>query len=677
VDDKSPSPGKPVSDGPDEPSSSAHIGLPSWVDEGGWVRMFGHLCEEQEPVDPVTAFYDDPDAGPPPDSEQESWELLTARAVQDGAEYEELIARLAAAGYSESAHVKGDGPVPGSPAGPAAGFGPGRPLDTAAPSTVISGLADEASGEDRSFKDVTDDQLMGIVGMRERLVARQHWEKLTAVAEFIRRRPHPDADPGVLLYGMPEAASDDAAADLAAQLHSTATMAAFSIQLAWDLIVKLPLTRAALRDGVIDLDKARGIAMSCLPLTPEKARRAERILFGLDVEEMTAGMIRDRIGRAVMEVDPEAARKRREEAERTKRVEVFPEYSGNTHISGRELPPAAALAASQNLDARARELKAAGVPGDMDTLRALAYLEMLGAGSPLGAASASGNPGSGSSPGGPGGRGDGDGGDGVGRGGSGPNGGAVPPGFAAKVNLTIALPDLTLPLLTFLGLAERPGMMSRIGPIDPDLARTLAAAAARNPNSTWCSTVTGTGHRPVSHGCGRPPPRERGRGKPSAAQQGEPARDGPGCQPVGDHDPPGIGTMRLDIAALTGNSTGTGGAGDLMFTLENLAGPCDHKWEGAGHDPGVKLKHLTGILNPYCTFLTCRRPHANCDYEHSKPYDKGGRTCLCEGGPVCRHHHRDKQAPGWRLEHGEARGWFRWTTASGRSYTTRPAQYPD
>jgi len=691
-----PLPGEAAPDGPDDPGV-AGIGLPSWVDEAGWARRFGGLYEEREPEDPVTAFYDDPDVGPPPDSEQESWELLTARAKQDGAEYEELIARLAAAGVSESAHVAGEGPVPGSPQGPAAGFGQGRPLDAAAPSTVICGLADEASGEDRAFKDVTDDQLMGLIGARARLVSRQHWEKLTAVAEFIRRRPHPDADPALFEYGMPEAASEDAAADLAAQLHVAAGMAAGLIHLARDLVVKLPLTRAALRDGVIDIDKARIIAMACLPLTPEEARRAERALFGLGIEEMTGGMIRDRIGCAVIAVNPDAARKRREEAQGNGRVEVFPELSGNTHISGRELPPALALLADQNIDARARQLRAAGVPGDMDRLRTLAYLEMLGAGTPHPASppdpgTATGDPGNDANGGnhgdGPGGSGDdandsgdsrddGPGGNGNGgTGGTGPGGpqpgtpgsGTVPPGFAAKVNLTIALPDLTLPLLTFLGLADRPGMMSRTGPVDPDLARTLAAAAARNPDSTWCITVTGADHRPVAHGCGRPPP--RGHGKRGAAQAGGQARAGPACQP-------GTGTMRLNIAALTGNTTHAGGAGDLEFTMENLAGPCDHRHQAAGHDPGVKLKHLTGILNQYCTFLTCRRPHRTCDYEHSKPFEEGGRTCLCDGGPVCRHHHRDKQAPGWHLEHGENRGWFTWTTASGRTYTTKPTQYPD
>jgi hypothetical protein len=108
---KPPQPGDPAACSPDDPGLSSCIGMP-WVDEAPWAKMFGHLCEEREPEDPVTAFYDDPDVGPPLDGEQESWEMLTARAVKDGAEYQELIARLAAAGYSESAHVKGEGPVP-------------------------------------------------------------------------------------------------------------------------------------------------------------------------------------------------------------------------------------------------------------------------------------------------------------------------------------------------------------------------------------------------------------------------------------------------------------------------------------------------------------------------------------------------------------------------------------
>ena len=139
-----------------------------------------------------------------------------------------------------------------------------------------------------------------------------------------------------------------------------------------------------MRDGIIDLDKARTIAWYCFALTPAEGRAAEKILLGLaGVEEMTWGMIRDRIARAVIEVNPGAARRRREEAAKDKRVEVVAEQSGNCQLAGRELPPAAVLAADENLTGRARQLRAAGVPGGMDELRALAYLEALGGLDPL------------------------------------------------------------------------------------------------------------------------------------------------------------------------------------------------------------------------------------------------------------------------------------------------------
>src|ERR1019366_8797990 len=46
----------------------------------------------------------------------------------------------------------------------------------------------------------------------------------------------------------------------------------------------------------------------------------------------------------------------------------------------------------------------------------------------------------------------------------------------------------------------------------------------------------------------------------------------------------------------------------------------------------------------------CRRPSATCDFEHNIPYEAGGRSCLCNGGPKCRYDHRLKQDPRWRVE---------------------------
>ena len=51
---------------------------------------------------------------------------------------------------------------------------------------------------------------------------------------------------------------------------------------------------------------------------------------------------------------------------------------------------------------------------------------------------------------------------------------------------------------------RRPGEMDGIGVIDPDLARDLARAAARNPRSTWCVTVTDSQGHAIGHGCARP-----------------------------------------------------------------------------------------------------------------------------------------------------------------------------
>jgi hypothetical protein len=96
-----------------------------------------------------------------------------------------------------------------------------------------------------------------------------------------------------------------------------------------------------------------------------------------------------------------------------------------------------------------------------------------------------------------------------------------------------------------------------------------------------------------------------------------------------------------------------------MIEFEDLAGPCDHRHQAPGHEPGKHLRHLIGVLNQDCTHPTCRRPEFQCDNEHSRPHDRGGITCLCEGGPVCRHNHRNKQQPGWKLREAGARGWFR------------------
>src|SRR5207248_7690209 len=123
--------------------------------------------------------------------------------------------------------------------------------------------------------------------------------------------------------------------------------------------------------------KAELIASATQFLDPAEARAAEGKVLDR-AGRLTPGSLRAAIARAVMEVAPEKARKRREEAAaRDARVERWAEDSGNAALVGRELPPAEVLAADQRVTAWAKELKAAGLDGTMDELRARAYLDLL------------------------------------------------------------------------------------------------------------------------------------------------------------------------------------------------------------------------------------------------------------------------------------------------------------
>ena len=135
-----------------------------------------------------------------------------------------------------------------------------------------------------------------------------------------------------------------------------------------DLAARLPGTARALRLGLIDVYKARIIAEATRVLDGPGAAAAEASVIA-DIAGKSPGQIRAAIGRAVLRVDPGAARQRREQAQRDARVELWREDAGTAAICGFGLPPDEALAADKMISARARDLKAAGVAGSIDQLR--------------------------------------------------------------------------------------------------------------------------------------------------------------------------------------------------------------------------------------------------------------------------------------------------------------------
>jgi hypothetical protein len=497
--------------------------------------------------------------------------------------------------------------------------GPGMGLDVLPGCPGLAAAAGAAVGD--GFAGISEGELIGIMCAWDRVEAHAVACKLAAIAELGRRAPCPED-------------AEFTADEIACALGESRSRAYELMDTADHLDTRLPGTRAALCDGTLSLYKARLIAAASALLDPAEARAAEGKVLDR-AARLTPGALRAAIARAVMEVAPDKARRRRETAARDARVERWIEDSGNAALMGCELPPDEVLAADQRITAWAHELKKAGLDGGMDQLRARAYLDLLlGKDSrprPGGAEPAA-NPQA-----------------------TNPAGSAVPAGFVGRVTLTA-------PLVTLARLADRPCELAGLGPVDPWLARDLATAAAANPKTTWCVTVTDAEGHAIGHGCARPAPRSH----PKRA--GPPGETGFTFTQASRAGPPGgYGTWTLR----------TPGPGpDLIVTLDPITtDPCDHRHQAKGHDPGVKLRHLSQIRHATCTSPVCRRPAAQCDHEHNTPYEAGGRSCLCNTGPKCRHDHRLKQHPKWTVDQLPD-GTFRWTAPSGRSYDAEPTRYP-
>jgi hypothetical protein len=102
---------------------------------------------------------------------------------------------------------------------------------------------------------------------------------------------------------------------------------------------------------------------------------------------------------------------------------------------------------------------------------------------------------------------------------------------------------------------------------------------------------------------------------------------------------------------------------------------CDHRYMSQGYQPSERLRHLVQVRDGTCTFPSCSRHARESDFEHARPYDKGGRTCACNAGARSRACHRVKQSPGWQVNQPRP-GWHQWTTPAGRRYVQEPKRYP-
>lgn len=357
-----------------------------------------------------------------------------------------------------------------------AGFAAGGPLDSMVPGPVLAEFAADAC--DGGLRNLSDDELVGVLLAARRLSSWQAALELAAVSELDGRRRYQAARPGS------SRASEHVSEELAAALVLTGRAADALLSLSRELD-RLPTVLKSLRAGRIDRARAVVFAEELVLLTGVQARAIAMALIR-PAEKMTTSQLRAAIRALILATIPgskeERDRRRAERARRDARVEVWPESSGNAAIAGRELPTSEVIAADQRLTAIAQKLRDAGVPGSLQQLRAVALSALLTGRDldtlvPVGDRSDDGPPATRWRP---------------------------APGELASLSGSV---NLTMPLATWQGSSDAPGEADGYGPLAADDCRDLAGDLASSRQKVqWCVTLTDQEGRAVAHGCARASP---------------------------------------------------------------------------------------------------------------------------------------------------------------------------
>lgn len=259
----------------------------------------------------------------------------------------------------------------------------------------------------------------------------------------------------------PELVWEAAASEIRAALRLTRRAADHHLDLALALRDRLPMVLDALKQGCIDQRRAALIVNGTSHLSDDTARLVADLVLS-QAGRLTTGQLRERLRKLAIEVDPDTAHKRYQQAVEQRRVELEPGDDGTADLLILDAPPDRAAAARRHIDRIARSLRNPDEPRSIDQLRADVALDLLTGQHPTHQQSTSRPDGS--------------------------------------VHLTVDLTTLT-------GLADQPGDLAGYGPVIADLARQISQ---RQERSTWRWTVThpDSGH-PIATGVTRRRPTAR------------------------------------------------------------------------------------------------------------------------------------------------------------------------
>jgi hypothetical protein len=282
---------------------------------------------------------------------------------EDGEEHSSSPSSFSAKGKSEPEQ-------PTEPVRPevAAGFAEGGAADVLVPGAELAGLVAAVAGPDGTrLGTLTDREVLGVLGAGHKLAAWAAWVELVTLAEFTRRRP-------ALATGVSGArAAAEEAAWVPAESWSRMLDQAVLAQTA---VTRLPQTLAAMNAGTVSPYKLSIIAAQTTELSAEDAAKADVMLAAAAMVRNPAAL-RDFARRQVARLDPQAQVRRKEKALRKASVRVWQEDSGNMALSAREMPNRDGQIAWQNIERRALDLHAAGMPGTTGQLQVQAMLDYL------------------------------------------------------------------------------------------------------------------------------------------------------------------------------------------------------------------------------------------------------------------------------------------------------------
>jgi len=264
-------------------------------------------------------------------------------------------------------------------------FVQGGPGDRARPNAWQVVVLNDLSGAEGRCAGATDDEVFGVLGQWGVAGSWLEGRKLAVVRELIRRRPDPrDAGPppgsGVAAgSGLPWSWDDRLAREVSLRLGLSVPGARRLIWTAWALEARLPGIGLALDEGRLDAGRARMVVQETDVLAGLELLAAAEVIIldGLARCRTWADLLR-LVQRAVVMVDPDGARRRRELEEwENARVRFWREAAGTCALMGAGLPTDEALMAQARVERRAQAYRAAGVKRPIEILRVAAYLDLL------------------------------------------------------------------------------------------------------------------------------------------------------------------------------------------------------------------------------------------------------------------------------------------------------------